>query len=111
MSSHVAEAVKVPDGADAKAWHFGYRTIETRPHEVGGFKVQAQGIADQTTDGELQEVRIQFLPWKKSSYFEESEDMPELTAREARQLAHVLLALAEEVDGWVSTGRPREAGE
>ena len=91
----------MPDGADATGWRCGYRTIETRPHEVGGYKAQIRGIADQTTEGELQEVRIQFLPWKKASYFEESDDMPELTAREARQMAYVLLALAEEIEGWV----------
>lgn len=95
----------IPDGAYAEGWHRGgsnaWRYVKTHGHDVGGFVLRLHGEAEQHLDSdELLNPRIVFQVWKKHSYFEESDEIRALTAREGRQLAYVLLALAEEIEGW-----------
>lgn len=95
----------IPEGAYAEGWHragqHGWRYIKTHSHDVGGFVLRLHGEAEQRLDADtLIDPRIVLSVWKKHSYFEESDEIRALTAREGRQLAHVLLALAEEIEGW-----------
>jgi hypothetical protein len=78
----------------------GWIFIESLRHTVGGYFLELVGQIDVDPEGELLEPRIVLKPWIKHSYFDEINELRPITTREARQMAHVLLALAEEVDGW-----------